>query len=216
MYIKGIEKIWFISDDFGSKSYAEHYFQWEPSSFQSYALENYECSGLISSSASLNTSFLSRIRNSFISGIADQTTFPKLVVLVLDDELIDSVVKQNDTSSYTIGKVLHWLMSELDKSVRVMKEDYLLNKSKRANEPHFLWIEVPFHYMLDNNELREKFNTCLRNISQLHQDHSVLALKKVCDSKDSTYFTRGPDTIRFTASGWQTYWEAVGQNHSLL
>ena len=40
-----MEKIWFISDDFGFKSYAEFYFQRDD--LRSYIKENYEMTGLV-------------------------------------------------------------------------------------------------------------------------------------------------------------------------
>ena len=146
------------------------------------------------------------MRNSLVNGIFDQKYLPKLVVVVPDADILRFIEQRNDTSSYTWGKMLHWLMSEFAKIVKDYK-DLLPVKAKQPGEPHFVWIEAPYHKTFKNNQLREKFNSCVKNMASLQENISVLSLKKIWDPNDTSYFIA--DSHRFMTRGHRKYWEAV-------
>ena len=209
-YIRGLEKVWYISDEFGFRSFEEHYFQknmmLKPDD-KSYVTQHYEVSGFMTSSTkNLNRTMIGRFRNSLVKGLKDQVYLPKPIVLVPDDDILMMIQALNDTSSFTWGKILHWLMIEMVRSVAAQK-DYLPVKSKKCTESHFIWIEAPLHRNFCNNGLREKFNSCLQNMGKLCSNVSVLALKKIWNLEEPAYFIA--DTTTMTPFGYSKYWEAV-------
>ena len=194
-----------IADDFGSKSFSEHYFQQDHNNY--YMTKNFEVSGFMSSRFDfLDLSILSRFRNSLVNAAKDQTLLPHIVAIVPEDNILTCLMGKNDLRSFTWGKVIHWIMQKHTKVIESHK-DKLPLKAKRKGEPYLVWIELPKHKNFRNNHLREKFNVCLRNMAKLNFKTSVLGLKKVWDESDGSYFIQ--DSDRFTTLGYSKYWEAV-------
>ena len=97
-------------------------------------------------------------------------------------------------------------MTEHDKLISTQKE-YLPMKAKKHDYPHIVWIEAPEHVNFNNNLLRSKFNRSLHTAASFHDNCHVLELKKIWDGKDRTLYL-SPES-RFTADGYNCYWEAV-------
>ena len=146
--------------------------------------------------------------NQLCRAIKDQTFLPRIIVVVPYNDILMYIVGKNNTSSFTIGKVLHWLMSEFEKLIGIQK-DYLPIKSKRDLLPHIVWIEAPYHaeFGSEQNRLWEKFNECMRNMAEMQKFTSVLTLKKIWNSTDGSYYSR--PAKRLTVFGYKKFWEAV-------
>ena len=71
-------------------------------------------------------------------------------------------------------------------------------------------MSVHDYFLGEENELRDKFNSCLRAIGKLHENVSVLELKKIWDRHDSQLFVQS--TSRYTAEGLRSYWLAVDRS----
>ena len=141
----GYKKIWFIGDDFGHKTFSEFFFEREPSDYCGYARENFEVSGFMGDSfKSLDTNLISRMRGTFLKAIKDKVLLPKMVVLVPDDDIINYLKGRGSATSYSMGKVLHWIMSEFARLVAGHK-DQLQKRARKTNYPHFIWIQAPLH-----------------------------------------------------------------------
>ena len=95
----------------------------------------------MSTAAPLDPSPFSRICNSLLGAIKEQMVLPRLIVIVPDDNIVSYIESRNDTSSYTIGKIIHWMMSEFNKLIASQK-DFLPNKAKCTGLPHICWIEA--------------------------------------------------------------------------
>ena len=131
-----------------------------------------------------------------------------MIVVVPDDDLLNFINGRQYRSgiSIEIGKVLDWLMKEHNRVIEIQK-DFLPAKSKRVNYPHFVWIEPPIHRNFNNKFMREKFVRCLHTAADLHDNVSVLKLKKIWDDSDNALFNKKSQC--YTANGLNTSWEAV-------
>ena len=122
----------------------------------------------------------------------------------------DDILKFSGISGFgitrSLGKILDWIQTEFDRMVEIHK-DRLPNKAKKAAYPHFIWIEPPLNDNFNNNESRRKFNRALNTVTALHQNTSVLQLKKVWSEHDLQLYLQKED--RYTSSGLHSYWEAV-------
>ena len=88
-YLKGIKKIWVLSDDFGLNSFNEHFCLNEENDKSSYMKENFEISGFMNNKAqSHDVNTASRIRSCLAGAIKDQKIFPKCIVVILDHDVI--------------------------------------------------------------------------------------------------------------------------------
>ena len=205
VYLKGLERIWFLTDEFRFRSFSEFYFQRPFAEFTGYTRIKYEVSGFINGEYdALDKNSVSQLNNQLYKAIKEQTYLPRILIIVPDDNLIQFIVSKNDTSPYTFGNIIHWLMMECGRAVKSQK-DFLPEKSKHAIYPHFIWIEAPCHLNISpaNNQLREKFNNCMRSMVQIVDNTSVLALKKIWNPADESLYCKM--SKNFTIHGFKTY-----------
>ena len=77
VYIKGLEKIWILGEDFGFKSFNKHYYLHDPNGNEQFMKEQYEIARFMNDKkASLDKNTISRFRNNFVGAIHDQVSFP--------------------------------------------------------------------------------------------------------------------------------------------
>ena len=175
--------------------------------YDGYMKANFEIKAWVSDAfTSNNKSLIGRVCNLLVEAIRSETYLPKLIVLALDDDLVSRFDSDKPGNAFIIGKALDWLMREFGRIISAYKE-YLPVKAKRNNFPHFIWIKAPYHCYFENNSLREKYNNCLKALCMVHDNMSVLQLKKIWNAEDTCFFIEDPP--RYTGTGLKNYWEAV-------
>ena len=185
----------------------EQYYLNRANGSANHVLSNYDVNYYATNKfCSQNPSMIGRIRNQLIRAINAQQTFPKLVILVLDDDLLSVIDKNRRSNEHTIRKMINWLMRQFERIVEAQKE-LLPEKAKKMFYPHFMWVEAPHHKYFKNNELRRNFNKILADTAKLYSNTSVFQLKKVWDTEDSNYFLK--EANRFTSEGLIAYWSAI-------
>ena len=89
--IAGYEKVWFVGDSFITRSYQKYYREKEHSSYAGYVKENFQITGYRSMSdryTSMNPNLIGRMQNCLVLAIQEEVLLPKMVVMVLDEDLI--------------------------------------------------------------------------------------------------------------------------------
>ena len=205
--VPAYEKLWFIADEFGYQSYEDHFRKRSHKPYSVYIKENFDVTAFINGKfKSKDPSVVSRLRNALVTAVTKQPVLPKLVVIVPDDDMIKFLNIYAAGISKSLGKIVDYIMLEHDKIIESFKE-YLDDRSKKAEYPHFLWILAPLHQNFANNEERKKFNRCVERMTAFHGNTSALYLKKVWDSNDTNLFVK--ESRRFTSVGYARYWEAI-------
>ena len=152
---------------------------------------------------------ISRIRNAFITALNEHASLPKLVVFILDDDVITNV-KLDDNLPLVpqYEYILCKLMTFINRSIEIYK-DMLPQKAKRDVIPHLLWIAPPNHkyFSDDNNEKRGAFTTALSTSVSTIKNSSMLRMVKFWDMNNSNLFLE--DAYRFTVEGLNKYWMSV-------
>ena len=171
-----------------------------------YMKSHYDITGFVNCNFGRDPNAVSRLRNLMATTLEGQILFPKFIVLVADDDIIKCLNHSGYGISKNLGRLVNNIMGYYSRIIETYKE-YLPNKSKRQDYPHIIWIEAPLHEAFHNNEERGKFNSCLLEMGKLHQNVSVLKLKKIWDPLDKMLYTT--DQRRFTSEGYNKYWEAV-------
>ena len=149
---------------------------------------------------------ISRIRNTMVTGIQEHKYLPKFVIVVIDDDLIRYINYPQYGISEALGKLVNWVMSEFNRIVAAQK-DFLPKKARKPDQPHFMWIEAPYHISFQNNSLRAKFNRALQNMAKFNESHMVMQLKKGWIENDGNLFNG--ENRRYTVDGLKAYWLAV-------
>ena len=153
-----------------------------------------------------NANMLSRLQNCLAKAIQGEVLLPKLIVVVLDDDLINFFDYPDTGISKSLGKLIDHLMKEFNKLVAIQKE-FLPKRARKPSYPSIIWIEAPLHNNFANNAERVKFNRELNNVVRFHEHSYVLKLKKIWDPSDTSLYAA--EYSRYTNEGLTSYWIAV-------
>ena len=162
---------------------------------------NYNIKPMFDSSLSSNQNWLSRILNSFIRGDNTEILLPKIVVVILEDDLTENI---NRHISYIYGVMVHWLSSELNKCVSNHK-DHVPPRAKRADYPTFIWLAPTQNINYNNNEKRAKMEKTLKTMLDVPKSHIMMRLIKVWEFSDQNAFRNG----HMTELGFNKFWKSV-------
>ena len=204
---RGIERIWIIGDGFCKGSIQQYYLQNPEKDY--FTRTNYEVSAFFSDKYSINGNFLSRIRSALITAINQEWALPKLIVVMLETDVIDYITERQFDSSKQIERFLSYLMNEFRKIMASFKEK-LPSKAKRFSWPHFLWLVPVVHTSFRSRkyDITQLFNSSLEATAQLHHNVTALRLKQVWDEHDSSLYL-GEAYHRFTSTGLKNWWLAA-------
>ena len=169
-----------------------------------------DCYDLIGRSSNQYTSndpnFISRLRNLLVNLMHKEVLLPRLIAIVLDDDLVKYLNHDGCGASKAIGRILNELMIDFRKLVTRQKE-FLDKKSKKALYPQFVWIEAPINVNFGNNTGRRKYNDRLHAVSKFHENVTILEMKKIWDPDCTRLYVAESD--HYTCEGYSTYWAAV-------
>ena len=118
-------------------SFDVHFFRRNKDEYNGFTKEHFEVSGFMSDANSVDSNLLSRMRNLLDVAIDSKLLFPKLVVIVMDNDMINyTKITDEFIEEEVYYKELSWIMKQYDRIVDIHK-DRLPNKSKRPNYPPF-------------------------------------------------------------------------------
>ena len=149
---------------------------------------------------------IGRLLNTFTQALNNETSMPKAVIFVMDNDLIKFINIASFGISVIYGRIIHYMCDEIMKLITLKKEK-LPKRAMRDHFPHVIWIVPPFHSFFPDNPQRAKLGKALDNTVVLFKNMWSLKLKKIWDSQDSSLYIK--DAGRFTATGLMTYWMAV-------
>ena len=135
-----------------------------------------------------------------------QTYIPKWIVIVIEDDIINSSTYDKSRASSFFGNVLEHLMKEHNTIMDEFKA-MIPQKAKKHGWPFFLWVKPTSHKFYDNKDLRDKFNKCLTTVETLHDNVLALNLEQIWDQNDRAMFQTA--TQKLSATGYNTFWKAL-------
>ena len=171
-------------------------------------MQNFEMSGYYNNKFDgLNPNMISRVRNTIIAGIKQDVHLLKMIVVVLDDDLIKYLNFGRYGFSEASGRLVSYLMSEFGKIIESHNERLPKKAIRKDGGPTIVWIQPPLHKNFANNHLRIKFAKVCDEMAQLHPNNVALALKKGWDEDDDHMYLQ--ESRRYTHAGLGAYWQAV-------
>ena len=167
--------------------------------------EKYEVIPFVGKSYESNMrSVLSRILVQFVKAVNKEKLFPKAVVLVLDDDIIQATKPKEVGATIIFSKVIDWLFKQLTRSIEEMKQ-YLPARALKAEYPKMYWTEAPQHVNFPNNLLRRKINSVVQASADKYPNFKILKMKKFWDAENTNLFRNN----RFSGEGLAKYWSSV-------
>ena len=130
VHVAALEKIWIIGEDFVFRTIEEYYIQRDHKEYNGFVKEHFDVFQHSSSKyACTDKSVISRIRNQLANAIKEETTLPKLVVVVLDDDILRAYDHSQVASNIVWDKIIFWLMWEF-KKLTMLQKDFLPARAK--------------------------------------------------------------------------------------
>ena len=211
-YVRGIEKIWIIGDDFAQKSFEQHYrgIKGDHGFYSTFAFEHYEIREFLSGKKESHIrSAMGRIRSNLYRAFDEQAGIPKLIVVIIDDDILRDIYGDSEDEVLDqVHPLMSWLLREFERGILAFK-DVLPNKAKRQYLPHTLWISPPTHKYFGEiaNLLRRKTGEVLRSLVETKLNMSCLSMIKIWNYDDTDAFVQ--ESYRFTSDGYRKYWLSV-------
>ena len=198
--------MWIVGNDFAAHYYEEYFKRPSITDTEMYIRQNYEITGYHNKYLSTNPNMVSRICNTIIKGLKEQKYLPKLIVVVLDDDLIKYLNFNQYGFSYASRCLLSYIMIEFKRILEAHAE-HLPKKAKHTDDaPKFVWIQPPLHRNFTNNTLHNKFAKVCDEMARIHPNNFTLELKKGWDEHDDHLYLK--DYRCFTDAGLVAYWRA--------
>ena len=210
------DRCFIFGDEFCSRSFEQYFRSRKNSDYNNYTKANFDVHSFFNNFTSDNPSVISRFVNLLVSATKAvhqgqrPWPLPKIIIIVPDDDLIQILHESMNSKGLAkqFSRILNFIMTDYERSIASFKES-LPAKCLKQDYPNLLWIQAPIHDGFYNNPERHKFNRALDEVVKLHSNVYTLILKKVWDPKDPNLYVE--EAHRFTAAGYQGYWEAVNK-----
>ena len=148
-----------------------------------------------------------RISNAYIDKLNNCVNIPKMVFIVIENDIINDVELKSFGVTEFYGRYIEEIINECNK-ITLEFANILPFQSKRDGWPRFVWIVPTQHnnYSPLQKELRMKFAEVLENIAQHHRNVWTLKLRQVWDENNNSLFSHSNN--KFTNEGLHTFWTA--------
>ena len=116
-----------------------------------------------------------------VRALKEQVLLPKMIIIVVDDDIIRYLNFYNFGISEAFGKLINHIMVEHNRIL----EAYLEYLPKRAippggELPQIFWIALPLHTNFANNSARNKFTKALNTMAKFHLNVHVYSSLSNC------------------------------------
>ena len=200
---KAIERIWILGDSFVGDTFGKTVNSSLREVQKYYIKENYEVSAHFNNNHH-DKNILSRIRNSLVTAFNKSDKLPKILAIILDNDLLRFIGYTEGGVSMETGLLLEWIAREINRVI-LARLDQLPIKCKRPGEPHVIWFGLPLCKAFNDNDVRKKFNKCLEALIPLYSNMSIIQVRKGWDATDETTYSNST----YSAGGLSRYWRGI-------
>ena len=155
---------------------------------------------------STNTNLISRLQGTLTAAINKRVNLPKLIIIVLNRDVIEAVDAGSATYAATVmGVWLEWLAKQFVEVVETRRSQ-LLHKAQRMDEPIFYWSAIPSHkgYSYEVRAIIAKFNNTLESVLKVHPSMCLIKIKKGWQIEDVNLIN--PRNDKLSNEGVAQYW----------
>ena len=170
-----------------------------------YMLDNYDVEAYaVMKDQSDIKSNIARIRNQFMIALNAEHLLPKIIDVILDDDVVRRTHIEEEGLSLVLKNLIDWLFNSVEEMIQEKKR-YLPSKSVRATHPMIYWVESPQHVNFTNNLARRKFNSTVQATAAIHRSMKIIRMKKEWNPDDKSLFADN----RYSSEGLMKYWDSV-------
>ena len=150
---------------------------------------------------------IARIRHSIAMALKTIVTpLPKMIVIVLEDDLIYELKDRSEQLTFAYGRQIEWLLHEIRKLISA-HNDALPKKAKR--KVNIIWILPAEHVAFSqlNAANRQLLRLCIKRVTAQFDANHALELRQMWDKTDASLYLRLEK--RFTPAGLTRLWKSV-------
>ena len=213
---RGVEHVWVVGDKFVADT-SQRYFLNIPEN-DSFSKQNFEVSSFFTmrpedeeDSEGMDDTpknMLTRVYNCLISAMRRESTVPKMVLVVLEDDLINYVAYDDFGVSALYGKLINSLAGDMRAAAAEFKKKYLPAKATKQNWPQFIWVTPSMHVNYANNTLRKKFGTEIEKMLDFFNDTHAFRYGRNDWDCDRQHLVSA-ETKLITNNGARRLWRAI-------
>ena len=124
------------------------------------------------------SNILARLYNCMVSTMHREATVPKMVIMVIESDIIDFLSYDDYGISVMFGKIINNIAKEIKNVAYKFKSKYLQRKTTKPNWPQFIWVIPSTHVNYPNNTLRHKFGAEMEKRLDYHQDSHTFKIPR--------------------------------------
>ena len=148
-----------------------------------------------------------RITNAYVQKLNNCINMPKIVLVVLENDIINEVELKSFGVSEYYGRHIEEIINECNK-ITLEFANILPFQAKRDGWPKFIWVSPTQHnYTPLQKVMRGKFTEVLENIAQHHRNVWPVKLRQIWDENNNSLFSHANN--KFTNEGLHTFWTAI-------
>ena len=142
------------------------------------------------------------MRNTLVRAINKEIVLPKAIILIFENDLLESLNHYQPGISLLSGRCIEWLANQIHR-ILVSHKEMLPSKARKFRYPTVLWTELPPHYdwSRSTGEARGKMNNCMRSTVSLFREMKILSIKD-WDDCDRGLMTK----CKMNSTGLISYW----------
>ena len=172
-----------------------------------YTINNFEVGiSAVDKSVAHNPYITSRLNNAMVNLFNGAINMPKIVVVVLEEDLINEVSYEGNAATECYAKYLTEIIDDFHRITTAFRQ-VLPNNAKKQGWPKLLMIPATLHDDYDNNNARVLFNDTLEAVAQYHNDVCPLKLLQVWDPHDHSIYSKTEQ--RYINGGVNRLWSAI-------
>ena len=176
--MKGTQAVWFIGDEFTSRSFTEHFRHARTAEKKRlFTAEQFEIEDYASTKYSSSIrEVLPHLTNLLGKAISEQKYLPSLIVFVVDDDVIKQIQFPKRIKQEDFDPIIKYLFKDTHRQV-VSYHNALPTKAKSEFPPHIAWIVPPTHKYFQNNTLRDMFASGMERVLKELDYNNVCCLR---------------------------------------
>ena len=159
----------------------------------------------------------SRIYNNVVKAINIHTKFPKIILIILDSDIVRAIRKKVRTKKLDatgIGRLItnciDCLICDLHRLIFDHKE-LLPKRAVRFKYPTCIWMIPPGHTNFDDNVIRKKLAETIEKSVLQFNEMRFLRMKATWDYNEMSLVIPTVTGYRFTSKGLLRYWISIDE-----
>ena len=202
--VRGYEDLWIVGDEFAKNTF--HSTVLQNNSLQFYIKETFNIYEFTSDRTN-EGNVLNRIFNNIVRGMNQQILLPKIILIVLDNDLMKNIKGKNRVTEKVINETIEYLISDIHQEIKDHR-DQLPMKAQKFKYPTVLWMIPPCHANFTNNLRRQQLARALETTVMNHNEMCFMCTR-LWDFNNLELVPSTTMGYKFSRRGLIQYWMAI-------